>query len=181
MLRVKGDSMKDAGILDADYVIVRRQDTAADGEIVVALVGEEAEATVKRFFRESDHVRLQPENDALEPILTTRRAGARTGGRPMQEGVMSAAVLGQPRRAVSASTRRPTPAGRRPCAADACDGARSTAERVPAAAAQRVPARARAPSARLLPAAALTGGRALRPAARGLAAAARAPARCAWH
>src|SRR5829696_4582402 len=71
VLRVKGDSMKDAGILDKDYVIVRRQDTAADGEIVVALVGDEAEATVKRFFRESDHVRLQPENAALEPILTT--------------------------------------------------------------------------------------------------------------
>ena len=71
VLRVKGDSMKDAGILDEDYVIVRRQETAADGEIVVALVGEEAEATVKRFFRDKDHVRLQPENSALEPILTT--------------------------------------------------------------------------------------------------------------
>ena len=71
VLRVKGDSMKDAGILDEDYVIVRRQETATDGEIVVALVGEEPEATVKRFFRESDHVRLQPENAALEPILTT--------------------------------------------------------------------------------------------------------------
>jgi repressor LexA len=70
VLRVKGDSMKDAGILDEDYVIVRRQETATDGEIVVALVGEEPEATVKRFFRESDHVRLQPENAALEPILT---------------------------------------------------------------------------------------------------------------
>ena len=68
VLRVKGDSMKDAGILDQDYVIVRRADTATNGEIVVALVGEEA--TVKRFFRERDHVRLQPENDALEPILT---------------------------------------------------------------------------------------------------------------
>ena len=71
ILRVKGDSMKDAGILDQDYVIVRRQETASDGEIVVALVGDEAEATVKRFFRENDHVRLQPENSALEPILTT--------------------------------------------------------------------------------------------------------------
>ncbi len=71
VLRVKGDSMKDAGILDKDYVIVRRQETATDGEIVVALVGDEAEATVKRFFREADHVRLQPENPALEPILTT--------------------------------------------------------------------------------------------------------------
>ena len=68
VLRVKGDSMKDAGILDEDHVIVRRQETAADGEIVVALVGDEA--TVKRFFRESDHVRLQPENPAHEPILT---------------------------------------------------------------------------------------------------------------
>src|ERR671917_150416 len=68
VLRVKGDSMKDAGILEGDHVIVRRQETAADGEIVVALVGDEAEATVKRFFRESDHVRLQPENEALEPI-----------------------------------------------------------------------------------------------------------------
>ena len=68
VLRVKGDSMKDAGILEGDYVIVSKQDTAKNGEIVVALVGEEA--TVKRFFRERDHVRLQPENEALEPILT---------------------------------------------------------------------------------------------------------------
>ena len=68
VLRVKGDSMKDAGILEGDYVIVRRQETAGDGEIVVALVGEEA--TVKRFFREDDHVRLQPENEPMEPIRT---------------------------------------------------------------------------------------------------------------
>ena len=68
VLEVKGDSMVGAGILEGDHVIVRRQDTAENGEIVVALVGEEA--TVKRFFRENDHVRLQPENDALEPILT---------------------------------------------------------------------------------------------------------------
>jgi repressor LexA len=66
ILRVKGDSMKDVGILEGDHVIVRRQDTASDGEIVVALVDDEA--TVKRFFRESDHVRLQPENQALKPI-----------------------------------------------------------------------------------------------------------------
>jgi repressor LexA len=66
VLRVRGDSMKNAGILPDDYVVVRPQDTAKDGEIVVALVGEEA--TVKRFFREADHVRRQPENDALEPI-----------------------------------------------------------------------------------------------------------------
>jgi len=66
ILRIRGDSMKDAGMLPGDFVVVRPQDTAGDGEIVVALVGEEA--TVKRFFRESDHVRLQPENDAMEPI-----------------------------------------------------------------------------------------------------------------
>jgi repressor LexA len=66
LLRVRGDSMKDAGILEGDFVAVRAQDTAKDGEIVVALVGEEA--TIKRFFREADHVRLQPENSAMEPI-----------------------------------------------------------------------------------------------------------------
>jgi repressor LexA len=66
VLRVRGDSMKDVGILEGDYVVVRPQDTAGDGEIVVALVGEEA--TVKRFFREQDHIRLQPENVAMEPI-----------------------------------------------------------------------------------------------------------------
>jgi repressor LexA len=68
VLRVKGDSMKDAGILEGDHVIVRRQEAASDGDIVVALVDDEA--TVKRFFREKNHVRLQPENAALEPILT---------------------------------------------------------------------------------------------------------------
>ena len=67
VLRVKGDSMKDAGILEGDHVVVRRQDSAANGEIVVALVDDEA--TVKRFFKEEDHVRLQPENEALQPIL----------------------------------------------------------------------------------------------------------------
>jgi repressor LexA len=68
VLRVTGDSMKNAGILEGDYVVVHSQDTAQDGDIVVALL--EDEATVKRFFKESDHVRLQPENEALEPILT---------------------------------------------------------------------------------------------------------------
>jgi repressor LexA len=58
--------MVDAGILPDDYVVVRPQETAEDGEIVVALVGEEA--TVKRFFREDDHIRLQPENATMEPI-----------------------------------------------------------------------------------------------------------------
>ncbi len=66
LLRIKGDSMKDAGILEDDYVVVHQQDTANDGDIVVALLGEEA--TVKRFFRESDHIRLQPENESMEPI-----------------------------------------------------------------------------------------------------------------
>ena len=66
LLRVRGESMKNVGIIDGDLVVVRPQDTADDGEIVVALVGEEA--TVKRFYREADHVRLQPENDEMEPI-----------------------------------------------------------------------------------------------------------------
>jgi repressor LexA len=68
ILRVRGESMIDAGILPDDYVVVRPQETAQDGEIVVALVGEEA--TVKRFFRETDHIRLQPENASMEPIRT---------------------------------------------------------------------------------------------------------------
>ena len=71
LLRVKGDSMVNAGILDGDMVIVRRQQDARDGDVVVALAGDDEladEATVKRFFREPDRVRLQPENDALEPI-----------------------------------------------------------------------------------------------------------------
>jgi repressor LexA len=66
LLRIRGESMKNAGILPDDWVVVRRQDTAEDGEIVVALVGEEA--TVKRFFKEDDHIRLQPENETMEPI-----------------------------------------------------------------------------------------------------------------
>jgi repressor LexA len=71
LLRVKGDSMIEAGILDGDVVVVRRAQDARDGEIVVALAGEDEsadEATVKRFFRESGRIRLQPENSALEPI-----------------------------------------------------------------------------------------------------------------
>ncbi len=66
LLRIRGDSMKNVGILEGDLVVVRPQDTARDGEIVVALLGEEA--TVKRFFREADHIRLQPENETMEPI-----------------------------------------------------------------------------------------------------------------
>jgi repressor LexA len=68
VLKVQGDSMKNAGILEGDYVVVHTTETARNGEIVVALLGEEA--TVKRFFKEKDHVRLQPENEALEPIRT---------------------------------------------------------------------------------------------------------------
>jgi repressor LexA len=71
LLRVRGDSMQDAGILEGDYVVVRRQQDARDGEIVVALVGDDEsadEATVKRFFRDGTRVRLQPENAAYEPI-----------------------------------------------------------------------------------------------------------------
>jgi repressor LexA len=68
MLEVMGDSMIEAGILNGDYVIVRQQSTANNGEIVVAMT-EEDEATVKRFFKEKDVFRLQPENSTLEPII----------------------------------------------------------------------------------------------------------------
>ncbi len=71
LLRVKGESMINAGILDGDLVVVQRAQEARNGEIVVALAGDDEsvdEATVKRFFRENGRVRLQPENDALEPI-----------------------------------------------------------------------------------------------------------------
>ena len=68
ILKVKGDSMKDAGILEGDYVVVQQSDSARNGEIVVALI--EEEATVKRFYREKDRVRLQPANKAYKPIRT---------------------------------------------------------------------------------------------------------------
>ncbi len=68
ILQVKGDSMKDAGILEGDYVVVQQASSARNGEIVVALI--EDEATVKRFFREKDRVRLQPANKAYKPIRT---------------------------------------------------------------------------------------------------------------
>lgn len=68
MLRVKGDSMINAGIFNGDQIIVAQQETADNGEIVVALLDDSA--TVKRFFKENGHFRLQPENDAMEPILT---------------------------------------------------------------------------------------------------------------
>jgi repressor LexA len=68
ILKVRGDSMKDAGILEGDFVVVRPTDEAANGEIVVALLGDEA--TVKRFYRERNAIRLEPENEAHEPIRT---------------------------------------------------------------------------------------------------------------
>ncbi|MFC1718749.1 transcriptional repressor LexA [Candidatus Poribacteria bacterium] len=66
-LRIKGDSMIEAGILEGDYVIVKQQRDAEQGDIVVALIGEEA--TVKRFYKASDHVKLQPENPSMDPII----------------------------------------------------------------------------------------------------------------
>jgi len=70
-LKVRGESMTNAGILDGDFVIVRQQPTAQDGDIVVALVGDEA--TVKRFYKERDHVRLQPEHPTMEPLIVTKQ------------------------------------------------------------------------------------------------------------
>lgn len=67
MLRVRGDSMIEAGILNDDYVLVKQQNDAINGDIVVALI--EDEATIKRFFKEEDHIRLQPENQSMSPIL----------------------------------------------------------------------------------------------------------------
>ncbi|MBQ6650104.1 MAG: repressor LexA, partial [Atopobiaceae bacterium] len=69
VLRVHGDSMINAGIFNGDYIIVKEQQDAHNGEIVVALVGDSA--TVKTFYREKDRVRLQPENDAMQPIYVT--------------------------------------------------------------------------------------------------------------
>lgn len=66
ILRVRGDSMIEAGILEGDFLVVRQQPTATDGDIVVAMI--EDEATVKRYFRETDRIRLQPENSSMEPI-----------------------------------------------------------------------------------------------------------------
>ena len=67
MLTVRGESMIEAGILDGDYILVKKQDIARNGEIVVALIGEEA--TVKTFYKEDGHIRLQPENSTMEPII----------------------------------------------------------------------------------------------------------------
>ena len=67
MLTVRGESMIEAGILDGDYILVRKQKDASNGEIVVALI--EDEATVKTFYKEKDHIRLQPENNTMDPII----------------------------------------------------------------------------------------------------------------
>lgn len=70
MLTVKGDSMVEAGIMDGDFILVEQQNTAKNGQIVVAMIdGFESEATVKTFFREPDHIRLQPENRHMSPII----------------------------------------------------------------------------------------------------------------
>ena len=67
MLTVRGESMIEAGILDGDYILVKKQNVAMNGEIVVALIGDEA--TVKTFYKEKDHIRLQPENSTMDPII----------------------------------------------------------------------------------------------------------------
>ena len=69
MLTVQGDSMINAGIYDGDQIIVQQQSSASNGDIVVAMLTNDFEVTVKRFFREANHIRLQPENDFLEPII----------------------------------------------------------------------------------------------------------------
>jgi repressor LexA len=72
LLRIKGESMIEAGIMPDDYIVVRRQQTAKNGDIVVALAGDDEatdEATVKRFFRDGSQIRLQPENQTMEPIF----------------------------------------------------------------------------------------------------------------
>ena len=67
MLIVRGESMIEAGILDGDYILVKKQETASNGEMVVALIDDEA--TVKTFYKEQDYIRLQPENHTMDPII----------------------------------------------------------------------------------------------------------------
>lgn len=70
MLTVRGESMIEVGIFDGDYILVQKQDTASNGDIVVAMIdGFESEATVKTFYKEADHIRLQPENSSMSPII----------------------------------------------------------------------------------------------------------------
>ena len=70
MLTVKGESMVEAGIMDGDYILVEQQRSVRNGDIVVAMIdGFESEATVKTFYKEGDHIRLQPENSTMSPII----------------------------------------------------------------------------------------------------------------
>ena len=70
MLKVKGESMINVGIMDGDLILVEQQNTAKNGDIAVAMIdGFESEATVKTFYREKDYIRLQPENDNMSPII----------------------------------------------------------------------------------------------------------------
>lgn len=78
-LKVKGDSMINAGILEGDFVIIRQQTTAQDGDIVIALLGEEA--TIKRFFKEQDHIRLQPEHPTMEAIIVSKQQSLQVLGK----------------------------------------------------------------------------------------------------
>ena len=83
ILQVRGESMKDAGIFEGDYVVVRPAEDAADGEIVVALIGEEA--TVKRFFREATTSGCSPRTTTMEPIRTTEATRPRQSRRRLQQ------------------------------------------------------------------------------------------------
>ena len=70
MLRVRGESMIEAGIMDGDLILVQQSDNASNGDMVVAMIdGFESEATVKTFYHEGDHIRLQPENSSMSPII----------------------------------------------------------------------------------------------------------------
>ena len=70
MLRVRGESMIEAGIMDGDLILVQQADNANNGEIVVAMIdGFESEATVKTFYKEDEYIRLQPENSTMSPII----------------------------------------------------------------------------------------------------------------
>ncbi len=90
ILRVRGDSMIDAGILEGDFAVVRQQNTAANGDIVVAMIDDGA--TVKRFYREADRIRLQPENSIHGPDLRARRRRAWEGRRALPAHLAGASV-----------------------------------------------------------------------------------------
>ncbi len=121
LLRVRGESMIDDGIHNGDYVVVRRQDTAENGEIIAALV-DGGEATVKRIYREKDRIRLQPANQSMAPDLRRRRRRARShrGCFPEDPVGHTHARLGTPspapRRSPPRSPRRSHPRERRRCA-----------------------------------------------------------------